>query len=481
MPTTEIHAALRQAWDKASLRRLGRAFSDWTVNELTLGGGGPVRPPDFHARARALTRLKGTAANSPAWLRQLGAAGMHINHPAFMAQQVAAPIPLAAMIESAVATLNQSIAVWEMSPAAMLIDRQVLARCKKLFGYPATAEGSLTPGGSFANLTAMLAARAALAPSAWQTGAPNRIAILAGAQTHYSIARAAGIMGMGAACVFPIPTDVSHRTDANAIPAVARRARKAGFRRFILVATCGSTPTGSLDDLEAFAAAARELNAWFHIDAAHGGGLMFSARLRRRLRGIAKADSIAFDPHKMMFMPLAAGAVLVRNGRQLTGAFEQHAPYLFHPPSEAPRAVADVGPFTLACSQRFDALKIWMVWNAYGPQLFAALADATCATARAAFDYCQQSKLLTPLHRPDSNILCFGLRQSVPDADHVHWIIKEAVNATGRAYISSTVLDGRRCFRIVVMNPRSTVEHVARVLGTVERETRRVLRAKGEK
>ncbi|HXR97966.1 MAG TPA: pyridoxal-dependent decarboxylase [Terriglobales bacterium] len=475
MPNTENRAAIEHAWDRAKLRRLGRAFSDWAADELTHSGRGPVRPPDFHARARALTRVKGGAASTPAWLRQLGAAGMHINHPAFMAQQVAAPIPLAAMIESAVATLNQSIAVWEMSPAAMLIDRQVLDRCKKLFGYPASAEGSLTPGGSFANLTAMLAARAALAPKAWQSGAPNRIAILAGAQTHYSIARAAGIMGMGAQCVFAIPTDAAHRTDTGAIPEAARRARRAGYRRFILVATCGSTPTGSLDDLEGFANAARGLDAWFHIDAAHGGGLMFSPRLRRRLRGIAAADSIAFDPHKMMFMPLAAGAVLVRHGSQLTGAFEQHAPYLFHPPSEAPRAVADVGPFTLACSQRFDALKIWMVWNAYGPGLFAALADATCATARAAFDYCRRSKLLAPLHQPDSNILCFGLRQPVANADHTHWVIKEAVNATGRAYISSTVLEGRRCFRVVIMNPRSTEEHVKRVLGTVEREARRAL------
>ena len=174
----------------------------------------------------------------------------------------------------------------------------------------------------------------------------------------------------------------------------------------------------------------------------------------------------------MMFMPLAAGGVLVRRGADLTGAFEQHAPYLFTPYA---KQVADVGPFTIACSQRFDALKIWLVWQTYGPELFAALADSVCATTQAAYDYCQASKLLEPVHRPQANIFCFRLRagrngkRDAAADDRRVWDLKEAVNASGRAYISSTVLDGARCLRLVVMNPRSRPEHALRVLRTVER------------
>lgn len=473
MPAASTANQINTAWDPLRLRRTGRALLEAAVGELTPSGRGPVRAPDFERRARQLLRRSGGgAAAAPAWVRELLAASLHQSHPCAMAQQISAPLPLAALVESVVAAANQSIAVWDMSPAGTLVDREVLRRFKALVGYPAGAEGSLVPGGSFANLTALLAARAALAPRAWNAGG-GRIAILAGTQTHYSIRRAAGIMGLGAECVFPVPLDAGFRTDPGRLDEAARTARRRGYRRFIVVATSGSTATGSMDDLEAIGDAARGLGAWFHVDAAHGGGLAFSRRLRRQLRGLDRADSIAFDPHKMMFMPLAAGAVLVREGRRLRGAFEQDAPYLFSP---VRNRVGDVGPFTLACSQRFDALKIWLVWQAYGAGLFAAMAEATCATAQAAHGLCEASPRLEPAHAPQSNILCLRLRRAPSGAagDRLHWRVKEAVNASGRAYISSTVLDGRRCLRLVVMNPRSTPRHAAQVLGVVEREAARL-------
>jgi L-2,4-diaminobutyrate decarboxylase len=464
MRMRQADSTLAAAWDVAALRRLGRACSDLAVAELTQGDGGPVRHPEFLARTQALLRVRGGARQAPQWLRQLAGASLHLSHPCAMAQQISAPLPLAALVESLVSALNQSIAVWEMSPAGTLVDRQVMEQFKALLGLPAEADGTLTPGGSFANLTALLAARAALAPRAWKEGSGGaKIAILAGAHSHYSVKRAAAMLGLGADCVFPIRLDAGFRADPAAIPAAARRARAAGFRKFILVATSGSTPTGSFDDLEAFARAARRLGAWLHLDAAHGGGMAFSRRLRPLLRGLAQADSLAFDPHKMMFMPLSAGAVLLRRGGDLRGAFEQDAPYLFSP---VRREVADVGPFTLACSQRFEALKIWLVWKAYGPRLFAAAAEAACQSAQAGYEYCLASKKLAPLHRPESNIFCFRLRAAPAGTrgDRMHWDVKEAVNASGRGYISSTVLNGRRCLRLVVMNPRTRPEHVERVL-----------------
>jgi L-2,4-diaminobutyrate decarboxylase len=469
MPMRPDDSILAQAWDTTALRRLGRAFSDLAVGELTQGAGGPVRHPEFLARTRALLRVRGGVRQTPGWMRQLAAASLHQSHPCAMAQQICAPLPLAALVESLVAALNQSIAVWEMSPAGTLVDRRVMEDFKHLLGLPASADGTLTPGGSFANLTALLAARAALAPRAWKGGSGDaRIAILAGAHTHYSVKRAAAILGLGADCVFPIALDAEFRADPTAIPSAARQARAAGFRKFILVATSGSTPTGSFDDIEAFHAAARRMKAWLHVDAAHGGGMAFSRRLRPLLDGLERADSLAFDPHKMMFMPLSAGAVLLRRGADLRGAFEQDAPYLFSPMR---REVADVGPFTLACSQRFEALKIWLVGKAYGPRLFAAAAEQVCDSAQAGYRYCRGSKRLEPLHQPESNIFCFRLRSAPAGAggDKLHWDLKEAVNGSGRGYISSTVLSGRRCLRLVVMNPRTRPEHVERVLRLVER------------
>lgn len=463
-----------QAWNPVQVRQLARELADLAAAQLTHDGSGPVRPPDFSRRARQILKRRFTAAEIPAIVRELAEAGLHLNHPRYMAQQVAAPVPVAALVESVVGALNQSLAVWDMSPAAMYIDRDLISRFRTLFDYSQAAEGSLVPGGSFANLTAMLAARAALQPTAWKKGG-GKIAVLTGAHTHYSISRAIGIMGLGTDCVFPIPTDERYRTDARQVAAQARKARAAGYRRFILVGSCGATATGSCDDLPTLAAQARKLRAWFHVDAAHGGGFAFSRRMKSKLNGIEAADSMIFDPHKMLFMPLTAGAVLVRDGRHLRNSFEQHAPYLFGGAGE--RACPDLGPITVACSQRFDALKVWLTWKAYSGRLWGDLVDATCAATRAGYEYCLASSLLEPVHEPDCNIFCYRLRQpprSVEKANELHWQIKEAVNQSGEASISSTVLDGRRVLRLVVMNPRTRPQDVCDVLAMVEEAARRL-------
>jgi L-2,4-diaminobutyrate decarboxylase len=385
------------------------------------------------------------------------------SHPRYGAQQVAAPIPAAALVESVVAAMNQSLAVWEMSPIATAIDRDLMAGFRQLFRYPRSAEGTLVPGGAFANLTALLAARDALEPRASNNGRV-RIAIVVGAQAHYSIARAAAILGMGRDAVFNVPLDKEYCTDAGRCAEAFASARKAGFRKFILVGSSGSTPTGGFDDLVKLSKIAQRHRAWFHVDAAHGAGLAFSRHLRWRLTGLDRADSMIFDPHKMMFMPLAAGGVLVRDGTRLAEPLQEGAPYLFG----SKRRWSDIGQLTIACSQRFDALKVWLVWRAYGGELWDHLTTHVCNVAQEAYQYCSDSEILEPVHEPHSNIFCFRLRERDRDSDRRHWAIKEELNESGFAYISSTVLDERRVLRIVVMNPRTTARDVFDVLRRVE-------------
>jgi len=459
-----------QVWNPTFVKRLAQQLARLAAKELTRSGG-PVRAPDCVPRIKGILRREIKRGKIASVVSEIADASLHLCHPRFAAQQVAAPIPVAALVESVVAALNNSLAVWEMSPAGTAIDRDLFDRFKRLFGYPARAEGSVVAGGGYANLTALLAARAKLIPGAWKRGGA-RMAVLAGEQTHYSVIRAAGIMGLGSDAVFSIPLDRLYRTDAREAPAAFRAARRAGFRKFVLVATCGSTPTGSCDDLIPMSRIARGEGAWLHVDAAHGGGFAFSRRYRHFLRGIERADSIAFDPHKMLFMPLAAGAVLVRDGKRLRNAFEQNAPYLF---SGGKREFPAIGQFTIACSQRIDALKTWLTWKAHSSDLWDELTAGVCEVAHAAYEYCARSRVLEPVHEPQLNILCFRLRsrpRSGAAADRLHWEIKEAVNASGRAYISSTVLDGRRVFRSVVMNPRTTESDIVQVMKEVERAAR---------
>jgi len=466
--TSANEETVRELWRPDAVRKLARELAEIATDTL-VEQDGPVRRPGSHRLAAKIVRQGAKKPELAVLVREIQKASLHLSHPRYAAQQVAAPIPAAALVESVVAAMNQSLAVWEMSPIATAIDRDLMAGMKRLFGYPRRAEGSLVPGGAFANLTALLAARDALEPGASRSG-KARIALIVGAQAHYSVARAAAILGLGSDAVFPVPLNLEFCTDVARTHDVFAAARKSGFRKFILIGSAGSTSTGSFDNIAALRQIATEYRAWLHIDAAHGAGLAFSHRFRSRLRGIDLADSITFDPHKMMFMPLSAGGVLVRNGAQLTQSLKEQAPYLFGPKRRWP----DLGRLTIACSQRFDALKIWLIWRVYGQQVWDALTTHVCDVSRAAFHHCSQSELLKPAHEPHANILCFQLRRQHKgsDSDRQHWAIKEELNESGFGYISSTVLDSRRVLRLVVMNPRTTVADVHAILRRVEQIAR---------
>jgi len=459
---------IEELWDGAATRKIARQFAEIAVAAL-LEKGGAVRQPRSDAIATRMVRGAARSKSASRLVRQIRRLSLRLAHPRYLAQQVAAPIPMAALIEPVVAAMNQSLAVWEMSPIATAIDRQLMAQFKRLFGYPREADGTLVPGGAFGNLTALLAAREALKSRRERTVAP-RVAVIVGAQAHYSVARAAAILGMGSDAVFRVPMDHEYRTDIARVAEAFLSARRAGFRKFVLVGSAGSTPTGSFDEIDALRREATREGAWFHVDAAHGAALAFSRRLRGRLMGIGSADSIAFDPHKMMFMPLCASGVLVRDGSLLAQPLAARAPYLF---AAERRRWPDIGQLTIACSQRFDALKIWLVWHIYGARVWDALVTRTCAVCAAAFRYCAESRILEPLHEPHSNILCFRLRnQRGKDANRVHWKVKKQLNESGYGYISSTILDGRRVLRLVVMNPRTQAGDVEDVLRRIERITR---------
>ena len=464
---SKSEGVIQKLWEPTAVRRLARELADVAAKSLMVSGR-PVRRPRADRLATQIIQRARKTPNLVSLVREISEGSLALSHPRYGAQQVAAPIPAAALVESVVAAMNQSLAVWEMSPIATAIDRDLIAGFKKLFGFPRGSEGSLVPGGAFANLTALLAARDALAPQASKSG-QARIAIIVGAQAHYSIARAAAILGLGRDAVFKVPLDAEFCTDVEQVALSFASARKSGFRKFILIGSSGSTPTGSFDDLVALADVGRKYGAWFHVDAAHGAGLAFSRRFRWRLKGLSRADSIIFDPHKMMFMPLAAGGLLVRDGARLIAPLQEQAPYLFG----SKRRWPDLGQLTIACSQRFDALKIWLVWRVYGGELWDHLTTQVCETAQAAFQYCSESEVLEPVHDPHSNIFCFRLRHPHNrESDRHCWAIKEELNESGFGYISSTVLDGRRVLRIVVMNPRTTAGDICDVLRRVEKIAR---------
>ncbi len=402
-------------------------------------------------------------------------------HPMYIGHQVSAPLPAAVWTDALISALNQSLAVREMSPSFTPLEHQVVAWLTDLVGWDEQAGGTMTSGGTEATFTALLAARSRAMPDVWAHGVTaNAPVVVCGEHTHYAVTRAAGELGLGLGRVVVIPSR-DHKMDVGALRATLEGLRERQQAVMAVVATAGCTATGSFDDLEAIAdvcaafADARG-DVWLHVDAAHGGAALMSSTQRHRVQGIARARSVAWDPHKTLLLPLAAGVLLMRDDRELRAAFTQQAPYLFTPGADA--KAWDTGPRSFQCSRRADVLKLYVAFERYGADALAALYDRLCRVARAMHDLLAVRNDFVPLHEPESNILCFAWTPAgVPESrrDELTDALRERYNRSGRGWITVTTLDQRRVLRITVMNARTTEAHVATLIDGLVAEGRSVL------
>lgn len=390
----------------------------------------------------------------------------HLYHPRYVGHQVSAPLPAAIWTEPLIGALNQSLAVAEMSPTGTAVETRVIRWMTELAGWGSDAGGTLTSGGTEATITALLAARARLLPHAWRDGmtVPHPV-ILCGEHAHYSVGRAAGTIGIGAASVVAIPSR-DLRMDVQLLQATLDRLAAESRTVLAIVATAGSTATGSFDDLDTIGALCDKRDIWLHVDGCHGASALLSAQHRRRLKGIERARSIAWDPHKMMLLPLSAGALLMREEAALEQAFAQQAPYLFHAADGDRRW--DQGIRSAQCSRRADALKIWVALQRYGADGLGALYDHLCEIARTFHDLVESDSRFEAVHAPESNILCFRhvgdgtMDASALDAHNL--ALRERYNRSGHGWITTTVLDGRRVLRVTLMNWRTTTADCEAIL-----------------
>ena len=402
-------------------------------------------------------------------------------HPMYIGHQVSAPLPAAVWTDALISAFNQSLAVREMSPSFTPLEHQVVAWLTDLVGWDDRASGTMTSGGTEATFTALLAARSRAIPDVWTTGLPaNPPVVVCGEHTHYAVMRAAGELGLGLQRVAVIPSR-DHRMDVAALRATLRALREQQRSVMAVVATAGCTATGSFDDLDAIADACAEFadargDVWLHVDAAHGGAALLSPAHRHRVKGIERARSVAWDPHKTLLLPLAAGVLLMRDDTELRAAFTQQAPYLFTRGEDA--KAWDTGPRSFQCSRRADVLKLYVAFERYGADALAALYDRLCRVARAMHDLLVARDDFAPLHEPESNILCFAWTPAgVPESrrDELTDALRERYNRSGRGWITVTTLDGRRVLRITVMNARTTEAHVAKLVDGLVAEGRAVL------
>jgi aromatic-L-amino-acid decarboxylase len=400
---------------------------------------------------------------------------MYPGHPRFMAYISGAGTVPGAPAELLAAALNMNLGGWRLAPSATEIELQVVRFFADLFGFPETARGLMTSGGAMANFIALKAARDHRA--GWdirEAGVQRhpRLAVYASEEVHVVTDRAADMLGLGTSAVRKVPVDERFRMDGTALRRAVERDLDAGdVRPIAVVASAGTVATGAVDPLEEIADVCARHQLWMHVDGAYGGPALLALDLRPLFSGIERADSVAFDPHKWLYVPHSAGCVVVRNEAHLEDSFITNPAYTIEDKELTGHGTdfASLGP---QFSRGFQALKVWVSLLAHGRRAYARRIshDAELArymgslvAARADFE------LATPV---SLSICCFrfvppdlaGNEEAHPYLDRLNERLMTAIQLDGRAYVSNAVLHDRFVLRACIVNFRTEAEDIEATL-----------------
>jgi len=390
----------------------------------------------------------------------------NLQHPRYIGHQCCTPLPLAALNDLIGNYINNASAVYEMGPANIAMEKRLIEWMTRLIGWDENADGIFTNGGTIGNLTALLAARQVKADyDIWKKGIKPQepLAILVSCQCHYSVKRAAGVMGLGEDAVYLVEVDENYHVTSSSLQDKFQKAEKDGRKVFAVVANACSTATGSYDDLNMIADFAAAHDLWFHVDSAHGASALISDKYRHLLTGLLRADSLVWDAHKMMMIPALATAVIFKNGSNSYATFSQKASYLFE--GEATDEWYNYAHRTMECTKTMMGIKIYVPLMVLGTNIFRDFIDYTYDLARTFAEVIEQAPDFETAHRPESNIVCFRyLGSKNNDLDEVQKNIRRKVLMSGRFYIVQTSLQDSHWLRCTIINPNTTLNDLQYLL-----------------
>ncbi len=401
------------------------------------------------------------------WLRD----AVWFHHPRYLAH-LNCPVVLPALLAEAMLTaVNPSLDTWDQSAGATLIERRLVDWTAARAGLGPAADGVFTSGGTQSNLHALLLAReeaCAGADAATRAELLPRLRILASAAGHFSVQKAAKLLGLAPDAVVTVETDAARRMRPEALDRELDRCRRAGHRVMAVVATAGTTDFGTIDPLPEIARRCTAARVWLHVDAAYGCGLLVSPTRRHLLDGIERADSVTVDYHKSFFQPVSSSALLVRDRRVLRHA-TYHADYL-NPARAAAERIPNQVDKSLQTTRRFDALKLWLTLRVMGPDGVGALFDEVCARADDAWAVAEADPRFEVVTRSPLSTLVFRwCPAGAPDdlADEANRHARSALAAAGAAMVAGTTVDGRAHLKFTLLNPATTDADVSAVLDLI--------------
>jgi L-2,4-diaminobutyrate decarboxylase len=409
------------------------------------------------------------------FFRDVVAKSMHLHHPKYMGHQVSSVAPLAALSGMLTGMLNNGMAVYEMGMVSNPLERIVTDWLIRKMGFDtclsdrqAEGGGLLTSGGTLANLTALLAARAVKAPNdVWTEGVGERLAVMVSDEAHYCIDRAARIMGLGTAGIIKIPTNETYQMRTELLDEYFEKAQNEGLKVIAVVGSACSTSTGRYDDLVAIGDFCKKHDLWFHVDGAHGGAVAVSEKYGHLLRGVEKADSVIVDFHKMMMIPALCTAVLFKNPEHGFETFQQKAQYLWA--NQSSKDWFNSGKRTFECTKFMMSVKIYALMRTHGEAVFTEMVDTTYDLGQTMARLLKENPHFELPVEPQSNVVCFRyISDKTTDLNDLNSKIRRQLLENGDFYVVQTTLRGDVYLRVSLMNPQTKERHLIELLDEIE-------------
>lgn len=400
---------------------------------------------------------------------------VYFHHPHYVAH-LNCPIVIPAILaELVLSSINSSVDTWDQSAGATLIEQKLLDWTAARIGFDERADGIFTSGGTQSNLMAMLLARdhcAGLDHDVKTRGLPDdyrKLRVFTSETSHFSVQKAAAILGLGYDAVVQVSCDRYFRMDAGALAEALERAEADGLTPMAVVATAGTTDFGSIDPLAEIAALCRRRGLWLHVDAAYGCGLLVSRKFRHLLAGIEQADSVTVDYHKSFLQPVSCSALLVKD-RQSLSAVTHHADYL-NPLSLAGEGTPNLVDKSLQTTKRFDALKLWLTLRTMGADTLGEAFDHNIHLARQAYLLLLSEPYIEVLHQPQLSTLVFRYRPLRPESnrllDAANLSVRKSLFRSGEAVIAGTKVRGRYYLKFTLLNPMTTLQHLQEIVKAI--------------
>ena len=422
-------------------------------------------------------------------------------HPRFYAYVSGAGTVPGAVADLLASGINMNAGGWRLGPSATEIE-MALTRwfAREMFGLPEGSGGALASGGAVANLIALKVARDARA--GWDVRAEGVAAgpplgIYLSSETHVVSDRAADMLGVGANNVRHVPVDDGYRMQVASLRASVVADRAAGIEPIAVVANGGTVATGAVDPLDEIADVCRDEGLWMHVDAAYGGPAVLAEDLRPLFKGIERADSIAFDPHKWLYTPLSGGCVLVRDMELLRGAFDpEYVSYIVKDEAHTDWGI-DLGRHSPNFSRGFWSLRVWVSLLAHGRAAYARRIAQDAALARYLGDLVTEHEEFELMAPVGLSITCFRfVPQGLPRRegsegtgteaylDRLNERVMTEIQLGGQVFCSNAVLGGRFCLRSCIVNYRTEagdVEALLEVAADTGRRLDRELRPEAQR